>query len=148
MNEPRTNHYTDRQIDILLNLYLRDHQRPAPWPAIAAAMGIEIADSDNVLYRMLWGVVTGYDGKHPTGPRRKYVATNIREGRVGWAWRLRETELLALALEGVGQHRSPACDMTYIAAVLARSVAEVQMRWAWLRPGRTDGGFGLGKNDH
>lgn len=134
------NHYTDLQIDTLLNGWFRGGPRPKPFPEIAHEMGI---DDYEGLDDLKWKLITGYAGKDPRGPRREYNATSHRVGRAGEPWTGRDDDALVAALAGEGQLRDPACDTTYIAAILARSVGEVEARWEELRPGRTGEGFGL-----
>ena len=134
--------YSDLQIDTMLNMYFRNHQRPAPWRQIAEAMGPDIEPKP--LERLLWGLITGYrrDGK-----RRVYTPTFLREDRARWPWYQRETDALQAALSGEGQRRQPPCDIPYIAGVLARrSLSEVSHMWNVIHVdslGRT--GFGLEK---
>lgn len=119
-------HYTAEQIDIMLNLYFRDYPRPTPYPTIALHIGVTNAEG---LDDLLWKVITGYGGKTATGPRREYSRTEHRMDRTGWAWQARDDAALRAALAGDGQLRQPPCDFAYIAAVLARSVTEVEARW-------------------
>ncbi len=135
------NKYTDTQVDILLDYYFRDDPRPAPFPAIARAMGCAV-DGLDVL---LWKVITGYGANTATGKRRVYVATAARVGRVGKTWLPREDAALRSALAGDGRLRTPPVDTAYIAAVLARDWAEVDLRWRELSTGDPLGrkGFGL-----
>lgn len=130
--------YTDEQVDVLLNGYFRDHPRPRPYPDIAKDMGV---DDPDVLYYLLWRVVTGYEGKDPTGPRRVYKPTVLRVNRIGQVWRPREDKAILDALEGAGQLRRPPCNIDYIASVLGRSAREVQDRLTRIMPGRSGTGF-------
>ena len=114
--------YSDAQIDLLLDLYFRNHIRPAPWKLIANAMGIS---SENGLDDLLWKVVTGYNGHDPDGPRRKYAPATLRTIRHGWYWYPREDDALIASLQGQGQRRDPPCDAEYISKVLMRSENEV-----------------------
>jgi len=133
--------YSRRHIDILLNGYFRAGPRPKPFGMIAADMGLagHVAGLDD----LLWKVITGYTGRDADGPRRVYRQTKARVRRNGWAWTRRDDMALVLALEGDGQRRDPPCDTAYVAAVLGRSVEEVEDRWATIRPGPYGGGFGL-----
>lgn len=121
--------YSPSQIDIMLNMYFRDNPRPAPWPDVARAMRVESPDGLDDLF---WKVVTGHSGKNATDPRRLYVPTAIRLSRVRAPWQPRENKVLRAALAGEGQKRSPACDVAYVATVLARSKKEVAAVWAEL----------------
>lgn len=141
MTTPTKNHYTDHQINTLLNLYFRNHQRPVPYPAIAVEMGVTSAEG---LDDLVWKIITGYGGRDARGPRRAFWAADNRVDRTGWPWYGREDNALRMALAGDGQLRRPPCDTRYVAAVLARTVAEVEARWAHLNAdplGRK--GFGL-----
>ena len=133
--------YTAEQVDILLDLYFRDHVRPAPFPAIAKAIGVRDADG---LDDLLWKVITGYDGRDPVGPRRHYVPTSGRCWRAGFVWRPREDAAIKAALVGEGRRRNPPVDVAYVAAVLARPVMEVVERWTRIRDPLRRAGFGLG----
>jgi len=123
------NSYSPTQIDTLLDMYFRDHLRPAPWPDIAKAIAV---DNPEALDDLLWKTITGYPGKDPHGPRREYAPTRDRIHREGFAWHMREDDALRAALAGEGQLRNPPCDPGYIAAVLARPVEEVILQWASL----------------
>lgn len=133
--------YTDSQVDVLLDMYFRDSPRNAPWPAIATAMGVEC--NQNALERLLWGVVTGYGGKDPEGPRLEYVPTPARDVRTGRVWYSRETKCLGKALRGAGQQRNPPVDIRYIAAVLARTREEVSEKWEEMKNPTGMPGFGV-----
>ncbi|MBU0846515.1 hypothetical protein KKH23_04945 [Patescibacteria group bacterium] len=126
--------YTGSQIDLLLDLFFRDHPRPMPWPHIARAMGV--LATPKALDRLLWGVVTGYPGHDAHGPRREYAPTGPRVCRAGRAWLQREDRLLREALAGEGQLRQPPCDVAHVADVLARPAAEVTARWIELNADR------------
>ena len=132
--------YADDQIDILLDCYFRPGPRPAPWPVAAERMGLPRGDSAG-LDDLLWKVVTGCAGNDPEGPRRVYCP-GARRNRAGEAWLPREVKALEMALAGDGQRRNPPVDMAYIAAVLARPVAEVEAHWRKLHPPRR-GFFGV-----
>lgn len=122
-------HYTGSQIDRLLNLYFRDHVRAAPYPVIAKELGLSSYDG---LDDLIWKICTGYGGKDPKGPRRAYTVAVGRLNRAGLQWQEREIKALRGALAGEGQLRQPPCDVAYVAAVLARPVAEVAAKWAAL----------------
>ena len=139
--------YTDRQITTLLDLYFRDHPRPAPWYIMVSAIDDENISS-YAIDRIIWGAVTGYPGREATGERRAAPQWPLGHAlcRAGRKWHQREDNALRAALGGEGQRRNPPCCTTYIATVLARPVLEVQERWATINGdtlGRTD--FGLGQ---
>lgn len=140
-----SNQYTDKQIDTLLDLYFRAGSRPAPWPMIADAMEVPrpslLPGTTNPLERLLWGIVTGYTGSKPNCKRRVYKPTTARTDRTGWVYQQRENEAIRAALNGQGRLREPPCDEDYIAAVLARSIAEIKARWEEMNPV----GFGFTK---
>jgi len=121
--------YVDAEIEILIDMYFRDNPRPAPYPAIAEAMGRPTRESG--LDDLLWKVVTGYGGNTATGPRRKIIRRTPRRVayRATRKWWPREDNALRAALAGEGQRRNPPCDIKYIATVLARTVTEVENRW-------------------
>jgi hypothetical protein len=147
---PTENEYTDEQLTTLIELYFRDFHRPMPYRVIAERMGVH--RGQNAMQRLLWGVCTGYGGVGTvSGTNYRRTALRWPEGleeyRAGATWWPREDRALGHALERKGQERTPACDTAYIAAVLARPLAEVEARWAWLRAGghaqQQGGGFGL-----
>jgi len=137
--------YTDRQIDTMLNMYLRPGPRHAPWPEVARALGLDAsADVIRKLPMMLWKVSTGYIGSKACGRRRVYMRTELRVDRTGFPWLRRELVIIKSALMEEGQQRNPPCDPSYVAAVLARSPAEVVVQLHRLKSdvlGRR--GFGL-----
>ena len=131
------NRYTGEQVDLLLDMYFRDHSRPVPYSTIARAMVVVATvatalPSLKALDRFLWGIITGYSGRDANGPRRKYSPGPNRQNRIGCVWFPREDRALFSALAGDGQLRKPPCDVAYISAVLARSVVEVEARWRGL----------------
>lgn len=140
--------YTDEQRFTLVDLYLRDHRRATPWPVIAQA--IDAPDvTDTALERLLWGIVTGYTPPHDDGPRRPAPVrpAGAATKRKSTTWQEREDNLLKHALGGAGQRREPPVDARYIAAVLARTEAEVVVRWGMLTadPLGRGAGFGFGE---
>lgn len=134
------NRYTQRQVDIMLNGYLRDHPRPKPWRQIAHEMGVPF--NEEALERLLWGYGNGYGGPENDSPRKEYTPGPLRYGRSGWRWWPREDKLLRSAFAGDGTLRDPPCDAEYMAKVLARSKREVERRWKQIGPALGREGFG------
>lgn len=141
------NEYTNEQLVVLVDLFFRDSPRPAPWPAIAKAMGVE-GTTETALERLLWGIVTGYSGNDADCARRRVITRHPDDtfGRAFAPWHAREDKYLRKALGGEGQNRLPPVDMEYVATVLARKPAEVAKRWAHIQdPLGRGNGFGLGR---
>ena len=137
------NSHTETEVDLVLDLYFRDHRRPTPLARIAEVSGLV---NENAVNCLLWRVCTGYGGNVAECMRRTYTPHPGRASRAGRWWWPREDAMLRNALEGDGQLRQPPCDIAYIAAVLARPCAEVEERWAALKRDPLDReGFGLGK---
>lgn len=132
------NDYTDEQIDILLNGYLRPMPRPTPWKEAATAMGVALTYT--AYDRLLWGIWTGYTTK---GEVRVHNTTLNRHKRHGYPWLEREEAALLKGLAGAGQKRKPPVDVTYMAAVLARSEEEVKARWKQIGPAQGRESLGL-----
>lgn len=118
--------YSDEQIDCMLNGRLRRGPRPTPWPTVALHMGLEDISG---LEDLFWKVATGYSGNDPHGPRRQYKPTKHRHSNRGLQWQRCDWDVMDKALAGQGQRRKPACDFTYVAAILGRNVDEVEAEW-------------------
>jgi hypothetical protein len=133
--------YTPELEDAVLNEYLRPRRTEPADSVIARIIGPDV--SDVAARSLLWKLFTGHDcseeGPNGKVPRREYAPTEARERREGAPWLTWETKWLKEAMDDYSHKRDPAIDITYMAAILARSEGEVRAKWR-----DTSGGVGFG----
>lgn len=117
--------YTQEETDYILNAVHREG-RPRPWQGLAQDLGMGKGDADKV-QRYYWGLVTGYTGPTARCPRRVYKPGPQRVDRTGTKWTAPDRRALVQLHAGKeGQLRVPPVDVPYLAAILGRTVEDVE----------------------